>query len=89
MSELALRSKAYWGYPDDFIEACRDELSVDPDRCDNYACAVEDDALLGFYGLSRCEDNSVELDALFVAPKLIGRSVMRMPSRCVSWFNTR
>ena len=32
LSELALRSKAHWGYDAAFIEACRDELSVDADR---------------------------------------------------------
>lgn len=29
LSDLALRSKAHWGYDAEFIEACRDELTVD------------------------------------------------------------
>ena len=30
LSALALRSKAYWGYPADFMEACREELTLTP-----------------------------------------------------------
>jgi GNAT superfamily N-acetyltransferase len=29
LSELCLRSKAVWGYDDEFLEACRSELSFD------------------------------------------------------------
>ena len=32
ISELAIRSKAHWGYDDAFIEACREELTIPPDR---------------------------------------------------------
>ena len=28
LSDLALRSKSYWGYDADFLEACRDELGL-------------------------------------------------------------
>ena len=30
LSDIAMRSKAYWGYSDAFLEKCRDELSVQP-----------------------------------------------------------
>ncbi|CAH8245865.1 hypothetical protein WJ0W_003100 [Paenibacillus melissococcoides] len=32
LSGLAFRSKAYWGYSHDFMEACRDSLTVSPER---------------------------------------------------------
>ena len=32
ISELAIRSKAHWGYDDAFIEACREELTIPPGR---------------------------------------------------------
>jgi len=32
LSELALRSKAHWGYDDAFLEACRAELTVRPEH---------------------------------------------------------
>ncbi|MFF2520343.1 GNAT family N-acetyltransferase, partial [Streptomyces sp. NPDC058086] len=28
LSDLALRSKAHWGYDAEFLDACRDELAV-------------------------------------------------------------
>ncbi|ASJ57233.1 hypothetical protein BP422_29235 [Brevibacillus formosus] len=30
LSELAYRSKAYWGHSDEFMEACRDDLTLSP-----------------------------------------------------------
>jgi GNAT superfamily N-acetyltransferase len=32
ISELAIRSKAHWGYDDAFIDASREELTIPPDR---------------------------------------------------------
>ena len=32
LSELALRSKGYWGYDATFLEACRDELTLTADQ---------------------------------------------------------
>ena len=33
ISELALRSKSYWGYSEEFLDLCRDELTFDPAAC--------------------------------------------------------
>ena len=33
ISELALRSKSYWGYSDAFLDACRAELTYPPAVC--------------------------------------------------------
>ena len=30
LSELAFRSKSYWGYSDRFMQVCREELTLDP-----------------------------------------------------------
>ena len=32
ISALAMRSKAYWGYSKEFMEACREELTVTPEH---------------------------------------------------------
>ena len=81
LSELALRSKAHWGYDAAFIEACRDELSIDAGRLGNagYWCRVAEDrgAILGFYSLVRVSDEDLELEALFVEPGSIGTGVGR------------
>ena len=34
ISALALRSKAHWGYDPAFLEACREDLTIDPAWCD-------------------------------------------------------
>ena len=77
LSELALRSKGYWGYSDRFLEACRDELRVEPGPDRKYFCAEHGGAVVGFYGLTRLDDDGVELEALFVEPGMIGRGVGR------------
>ena len=79
LSELAVRSKGYWGYSEEFLDACRSELTVDPKRMasDDYDCYVSTDgiAVLGFYAIEKQADNVFELEALFVEPEYIGRGV--------------
>ncbi len=81
LSALALRSKAYWGYAPDFLEACRNELTVDGSRIGSasYCCfvALEVDAIVGFYTLERVSAGIWELDALFVEPARIGTGIGR------------
>ncbi|MDX1500195.1 MAG: GNAT family N-acetyltransferase [Woeseiaceae bacterium] len=85
MSALARRSKAHWGYPPEFLEACTEELTIDQARLadGNYPCFVAEHAgtVLGFYALDRISDSLVELDALFVEPANIrsgiGRALVR------------
>lgn len=77
LSELAVRSKGYWGYPDEFLEACRDELRVRPEPNRDYYCIEHDGDIAGFYGLTRIDDDTFELEALFVEPAMIGRGFGR------------
>jgi len=81
LSDLALRSKAHWGYSRSFLDACRSELTVDASRfgTDDYRCfvAVTGDSILGFYSLQAVAAGTYELDALFVEPEHIGKGVGR------------
>jgi GNAT superfamily N-acetyltransferase len=80
LSELAFRSKAYWGYDRAFMEACRGELTVrrpDLDRL-RFTVAEESGRILGFYGLGLDEAPQAELWWLFVDPDAIGTGVGRM-----------
>ncbi len=77
LSQLAMRSKAYWGYSDEFMQACEDELSVKPDAIGGYRLAESGDEILGFYSLANITALQYELDALFVDPLHIGRGVGR------------
>lgn len=81
LSELALRSKAYWGYSDEFLEQCRDELRYQPGQIEDdqfdFVVAEKSAAIAGFYALKRLSATEFELDALFVEPTHIGSGVGR------------
>jgi GNAT superfamily N-acetyltransferase len=73
LSELALRSKAHWGYEAKFLEACREELTVRPESIDAGQVWVleHDGRLVAFYTLVRW-NSDIELGHLFVDPTAIG-----------------
>jgi GNAT superfamily N-acetyltransferase len=76
LSRLAVRSKGHWGYDEEFLEACRGQLMLQPEQCDGVhtVLAERGDALLGFYRLAG-EAPVAELADLFVDPTAIGRGV--------------
>jgi ribosomal protein S18 acetylase RimI-like enzyme len=78
LTALAVASKASWGYDDDFMAACRDELTVRPDDLDGATVrvAIEGNTILGF-AATELDGNSAELTALFVAPDAMRRGVGR------------
>ena len=82
LSNLAMRSKAYWGYSDEFMRACREELTITPDMLQNEAihtvCAHKDREIVGFYSVEHLSSSTFELDALFVDPAHIGSGVGRV-----------
>lgn len=76
LSALAVRSKAHWGYDDQFMAACRDELTVTPGDVDSGLTwlAEQDNKIVGFYGLVP-EDGDGDLAFLFIEPAAIGSGV--------------
>jgi len=80
LSDLALRSKAHWGYAEVFLEACRAELTIGRDDIEREVVAVlEDDrTVLGLYVLRAKGDggddspSSGELDFFYLDPASIG-----------------
>ena len=71
LSSLAFRSKASWGYSADFMEACREELTV-PEHLLGHVFVVESSGeIAGFYSLLPLSDSRVELGHLFVEPDLM------------------
>jgi len=79
LSELAFRSKAYWGYPEEFMAACRHELTYTPEQVTGGGFWVLEDEsqVRGFYALVKTSPNTMELEAMFVEPDLIGRGYGR------------
>jgi GNAT superfamily N-acetyltransferase len=76
VSALALRSKGHWGYDPAFLEACRDDLTIDPGWCDGVrlVVATAGDRLLGYARIAG-EPPVAELAGLFVDPAAIGTGV--------------
>lgn len=74
LSDLAFRSKAYWGYSDEFMEACRDDLTVSPEYiASSLVFVLEDDNMIkGFMGLE-LENDRCLLKDLFIEPSAIGK----------------
>jgi GNAT superfamily N-acetyltransferase len=82
LSDLALRSKAYWGYSAEFIERCREELSYSEEQllAEHMRFFVIESAqrIAGFYALERLSATEIELEALFVEPAFIGQGFGRL-----------
>src|SRR5688572_23518766 len=87
LSDLAVRSKATWGYSDEFMQQCVPLLRVTPDYIAHHPVfvAAADDRVLGFYSLND-ERYQLELDLLFVAPDALRAGVGR--ALCVNAFET-
>jgi len=81
LSGLAMRSKAYWGYSREFMDACREELSVPQGHLENdrfcYVVAEHHGVIVGYYALERLSAAEFELEALFVEPRHIGSGIGR------------
>jgi GNAT superfamily N-acetyltransferase len=78
LSDLALRSKAHWGYSQEFLEACRPELTLTPDYISSSPVFVleEEKSVVGFYGL-REQVDEVELVYLFIEPSRMNQGFGR------------
>jgi GNAT superfamily N-acetyltransferase len=80
LTELCLRSKAVWGYDAAFMEACRDELAMTPEKiaASRVQVAELDGRLAGVARLIVGSDDA-ELAALFVEPAVqragVGRAL--------------
>ena len=74
LSDLCLRSKAYWGYDAAFLDACRQELTLKPDELDDTSIVVAEygSRLAGIAQVS-VENADCDLLKLFVDPEHIGR----------------
>ena len=78
LSELCLRSKAVWGYNEEFLEACRGELSFDQRDLHLTPIAVAEHSgkLVGVAQV-KVIGNQADLLKLFVEPSALRRGVGR------------
>lgn len=80
LSDVVFRSKQSNGYDTAFMEACRQELTISPDRLKTLTLwmAEDDGKHLGCAGLRRLDDGTAEIELFFVDPTVQGRGVGRM-----------
>jgi N-acetylglutamate synthase-like GNAT family acetyltransferase len=77
LTEIALKSKAFWGYSDELIESWRNDLTITSKMisdCEVFKFLV-DTKIIGFYVLNPPENNALELEMLFILPEFIGNGI--------------
>lgn len=74
LSELAVRSKACWGYDDAFMAACRDDLTLSPEQilAEQVFVLEAGDHAFGLYRV-RKEHDAAELADLWIDPDAMRR----------------
>lgn len=78
LTQIAHAAKRHWGYPERWIEAWRDILTMRPEFiAANIAyCAIENDKVVGFYVLTT-ESDGFHLDHLWILPMAMHRGIGR------------
>ncbi|MBU9722731.1 MULTISPECIES: GNAT family N-acetyltransferase [Bacillaceae] len=83
LSNVAYESKAHWGYSEDFMTQCKDDLTItEEDVKEKLTYLVEDNShIVGFYCLCLFEQSNSsvgDLEALFIRPSGIGKGFGKM-----------
>ena len=77
LTEIALKSKAFWGYSKELIENWQKDLTVTStmiSECTVYKFLV-DNVIAGFYVMNPPKNKSIELEMLFVLPEFLGKRI--------------
>jgi N-acetylglutamate synthase-like GNAT family acetyltransferase len=75
LTEVAMRSKAHWGYDAEFMRNVRADLEVIPEKFmpGFQVYVLENEAgIMGFYSLRPADAEAIILEDLFIEPKHIG-----------------
>jgi N-acetylglutamate synthase-like GNAT family acetyltransferase len=79
LTELTLRSKAYWGYSQVLIEKWRAIMSVSPELIRNHPVYVAENSgrVCGYYSLEHPDGDQIMLENLFIDPEFMGSGAGR------------
>ena len=87
LTALAHASKSYWPYPESWIAAWREQLTLSPSFIAEQAvfAAVEDERVVGCYALTACAEEHdpgdgerhIELEHMWIDPSMIGHGLGR------------
>lgn len=85
LTQLSFRSKASWGYPDSWLQAWSDELTITQDRIINWITFVVevDGVIAACWCRSPIESETTSAGVLFVAPEHMGKGYGRLLSEAV------
>lgn len=80
LTELTKRSKAYWGYSNEQIEAWADLLTISPTYIETKTVykLVLHNKIVGYYGFFYEDQHAVRLDNLFILPEHIQKGYGRI-----------
>ncbi|MBU1286810.1 MAG: GNAT family N-acetyltransferase [Alphaproteobacteria bacterium] len=79
LTDLCMRSKAVWGYPDDMLEEFRAELTIAEEDVESSIVIVADD-IRGIAGVAQValDGQTAWLEKLFVEPTRLGEGTGQM-----------
>jgi GNAT superfamily N-acetyltransferase len=79
LTEIAHAAKRHWGYPDAWMDAWADALSITVERMAGWDVRVaeEDGGVLGFHAVS-VDGDEAALEHLWIDPPSMGRGIGRL-----------
>ncbi|MHA1984608.1 MAG: GNAT family N-acetyltransferase [Candidatus Hodarchaeales archaeon] len=77
LSKIALSSKAYWGYDEEFLEKCKPYLTISQnDIIQTLVYVIENkNSILGFYQLKPLNKIEIDLAMFFIDPNHIKKNL--------------
>lgn len=80
LSDLAFRSKASWGYDTGFMNACREELTIDPEYIDSNTVKIlrYKGTIAGVYSIVSIDAETADLGFFFIDPDQQGKGLGRI-----------
>ncbi len=76
LTSIALLSKGSWGYPDEYLQLWKDELTITDAYIGAHVvwCAEQGGTVVGFYSLTQIAEG-LELDFFYLLPDHMGQGV--------------
>lgn len=77
LTEIALNSKKFWGYPDEWMQLWKGDLVITEEfiyKNEVYHLADQEYKIVGFYAFV-INENYIYLDSLFILPEYIGKGL--------------
>ena len=77
LTHLTKLSKAYWGYSEEQMEKWSTDLTITPSYITKNIVykLIQNEAIIGYYSLIAIDQQTIELDNLFIHPSVIGKGI--------------